>query len=48
MRLLVPDSGATIVEYGLVVSLIVLITIALVASIGGTVLNWFEAIRGAF
>jgi Flp pilus assembly pilin Flp len=36
------------VEYGLVVSLIVLVVIALVATIGGIVLAWFEAIGGAF
>jgi Flp pilus assembly pilin Flp len=36
------------VEYGLVVSLIVLVVIALVATIGGIVLSWFEAIRDAF
>ncbi len=36
------------VEYGLVVSLVVLVTIALVRTIGGIVLTWFEAARDAF
>jgi Flp pilus assembly pilin Flp len=36
------------VEYGLVVSLIVLVTIALVRTIGEIVLTWFEAIGDAF
>jgi Flp pilus assembly pilin Flp len=36
------------VEYGLVVSLVVLVTIALVRTIGGIVLGWFEAIGNAF
>ena len=36
------------VEYGLVVSLIALVTIALVRTIGGIMLDWFEAARAAF
>lgn len=48
MQRLASDSGATMVEYGLVVSLIVLVTIALVQTLGGIVLVWFEAARAAF
>ena len=48
MRRMVSDSGATMVEYGIVVSLIVLVTIALVQILGGIVLDWFEAARAAF
>ncbi len=48
MQRLASDSGATMVEYGLVVSLIALVTIALVRTLGGVVLAWFEAIGDAF
>ena len=48
MQRLASDSGTTMVEYGLVVTLIVLVTIALVRTIGGVVLTWFEAISDAF
>ncbi len=44
MQRLASDSGATMVEYGLVVSLIALVTILLVQALGGIVLGWFEAI----
>ncbi len=36
------------VEYGIVVALVVLITIVLVQALGGIVLAWFEAARDAF
>ncbi len=48
MQRLASDSGTTMVEYGLVVSLIALVTIALVQTLGGIVLGWFEAIGNAF
>ncbi len=48
MQRLASDSGTTMVEYGLVVSLIALVTIALVRTLGGIVLDWFEAARDAF
>ena len=48
MQRLASDSGTTMVEYGLVVSLIALVTIALVRTLGGIVLTWFEAIGDAF
>jgi Flp pilus assembly pilin Flp len=48
MQRLASDSGATMVEYGFVVSLIALVTILLVQTLGGIVLGWFEAIGNAF
>ncbi len=48
MQRLASDSGTTMVEYGLVVSLIALVTIALVRTLGGVVLTWFESIGDAF
>ena len=48
MRRLPSDWGAAMVEYGIVVSLVVLVTIFLVQILGGIVLTWFEAIRDAF
>ncbi len=48
MQRLASDSGATMVEYGLVVSLIALVTILLVQTLGGIALGWFEAIGNAF
>lgn len=42
------DSGATAIEYGMILMMIVIGIIALVEQIGGSVLGFFEAVAAGF
>ncbi len=42
------DSGATMVEYAIMVAVIALVTIVIVEALGISVLGWFTEIGDAF